>query len=182
MAVARRRLVALERALDLAEADRAHLQEAAAQARTGEVRMGLHPVHQHDRVGLERVLRAQHAESQRGAAHLDGFHVRADRRADEGLGDSEGLEHVRLAGGGPAAMAAHGRHDERQRAVGLQGLDHRLDDRRVAVDAAAARGHGDATSGPGASGQDGFEPGPGLHGGIRQGVTREAGLDEQLRG
>ena len=54
----------------------------------------------------------------RRAADDDGFHARADRAADELLGDAVGFDELPLSFGGSAAVAAHGRHDERLRAEG----------------------------------------------------------------
>ena len=96
VAVARGRLVALEGALDLAEADRAHLQQAAAQGRAREVGVGLHAVDEHDRVGLQGVPGGEHPEAQSGAAPAPRSR-RSTRWARPRCASviAEGLEHVR---------------------------------------------------------------------------------------
>src|SRR4029453_8065611 len=73
-----------------------------------------------------------------------GVHARPDRRADRGLGDAEAVEDAGLALRGGAAVVAHHRKDERQRALRLQHRHHRADDLGDAIDAAAAGADGDA--------------------------------------
>ena len=82
------------------------------------------------------------------AADDDRFHAGADRAADELLGDAVGLEELPLSFGGAAAVAAHGRHDERLGAQALEVFDDRPDDRGDIGDAAAAGGDGHALARP----------------------------------
>ena len=77
-------------------------------------------------------------------AHDRGFHARTDRAADRCLGDAVRLQHLPLAFGRAAAVAAHGRHEERfgpQRAEMFRG---RPQDHGDVGDPAAAGRDGDA--------------------------------------
>ena len=61
----------------------------------------------------------------RRAAERDDFHRGADRGADEGLGDAVAFEDLALPLGRAAAVAAHGRHEERLGAQVLEELRRR---------------------------------------------------------
>ena len=83
----------------------------------------------------------------RGGAELAHLHGRPDRRADGFLGDAEFLQHRRLAFGGAAAVAAHGRDDERLVALLLQVDDRSPGHAGDVGDPAAAHADGDAGAG-----------------------------------
>jgi hypothetical protein len=182
VAMARRGAVALERALGLAEADRRHLQQPAAEGRAREVGVRLHAVDEDDRIGRERVAGGPDAEAERRLAEVHRLDRRHDRRARGVLRDAQGFEHLDLSRGGPAAVAAHRGKEERPRPPGFQGLDRRAHDGHDAVDPPASHGHRDAKARPLALGQRGVELRPGLRPGVRQGMIAEPRLDEHLLG
>ena len=121
---------------DLAHADGHHLDDAALDGRT-EVGMRLDPAHEGDRVGSSRELVHvdRHAVD---LAQLHHFHLRLDRAADIALGDAVVLQHLALAFGRGAAVAAHGGEDEGLGAEGLELGHHLLHALGDVGDAAAA--------------------------------------------
>ena len=143
------------RAVLLAEADGHHFHQAALiPPAVGRVR--LDTVEEEDAVGGRRVA----VDADRAAAHgafpdLDRVHAAEHRAAHGFLRDAVAGQTIALTLARRAAVAAHGRDDERLRAAVLQELDDRAREVAVAVDPAAAAGERDAHSGPDAAAQRG---------------------------
>ena len=74
----------------------------------------------------------------------DRFHAGPDRAAAELFGDAVAFDDLPLPRSRAAAVAAHGRHDERLGPQRLEMLDRRLDDQVDVGDAAAAGRDGHA--------------------------------------
>src|SRR5262249_25113170 len=134
-------------ALVFAEADEHHLHEAALELAL-EPGVGFDAVDDEDVIGPGSIAREVNGDALRRTVQNDGFHVAPDRAAAETLGDAVIGENAPLSLGRAAAVAAHGRHDERLRAEVLEMVHRRLNDEMDASDAAAAGGDGDALSGP----------------------------------
>ena len=126
----------------LAEADRELLHEAALDG-AHEIGVRLHAVDQDDAVGLPGEAVEEEGDAL-DLAQRDDLHGGADRRPDGRLGDAEVREHLGLAGGGGAAVRAHGRHDEGLEAGGREPRDEAADQHGDVGDAAAADSYGDA--------------------------------------
>ncbi len=109
----------MRRADVLAQADHHHLEQAALD---GAVIAGvrLDAADDADVVGLRGELVEIDGKAFGRGAELDDFHGRADGHADERLGDAVAFEDCALSFGGAAAVAAHGRHEERPGAEVLQ--------------------------------------------------------------
>ena len=102
----------------LTEPDRRHLGRTALDG-AAEVGVRLDPVDDQDPARLDHVP----VEMDRHARHLtqlDGLHRGAHLDPEPSLVDAIVGQHRRLAGSRRAAMAAHGRHDERLKAGGLK--------------------------------------------------------------
>ena len=115
----------------------------------GEVGVRLDAVADQHVVGLAWRWRSKcSGQALGGAADDDGLHAGADGAADGRLGDAVGLQHVALAFGGAAAVAAHGRDEEGLGAEVPEVLDGRAEDGDDVGDAAAAGGDGHALPRP----------------------------------
>ena len=133
------------RALALAQPHGQHLEQPALPlgAKRG---VGLDAVDDQNAVGLrgEAVEEDRHAVGR--FADLHGLHVALDGQAQRRRPQPVALQHLALAFGRAAAVAAHGRHQERLGATRSDGVDQRGDDRLDAADAAAAHADGNALS------------------------------------
>ena len=145
--VVRERAVIDFRALVLAEADEHHLHQPALEF-TFESRVRLHAVHHEHMVRLRRVAREMHGNTLRSRAEDDRLHARSNRASAKFLRDPIVREDAPLALRSAAAVAAHRRNDERQRADRFEMIHDRLDDEADVRNATAARGDGDGLSGP----------------------------------
>src|SRR6266542_3281635 len=102
--------------------------------------MCLHAVDRDGRVGGGSVGVEVHARAGLQLAELDRVHGGADGCADRLLGDAVLGQHMPLAPGRGAAVAAHRRHDEGFAARRAYNLGDRADDQRDVGDAATAGG------------------------------------------
>ena len=110
--------------------------------------MRLHAVADQHVIGLEgRPVKANIKAFGRPADD-DGFGARSDGAADELFGDAVGFDEPALSLGRAAAVASHGRHNERLCAEARQMLDNRLGNDGDVGDSAAAGGDGHALAGP----------------------------------
>ena len=109
--------------------------------------MRLDAVHRKDHVGGRRM--AVEVEADRAdlvvlrGGHDGGLHARPDLGADPILGDAEASQRGELTIGGRTAVAAHCRHDERQRAQVAQPCDRAPQHLDAPGQATAARADGD---------------------------------------
>ena len=130
----------------LAQADEHHLHQAAFDI-ADEIGVRLDPIADQHVVGAEGMAIEMDVETLGRLADDDRLHAGANRTAAERFGHAVRLEHRALALGRAAAVAAHGRHDERLGAQALERVDNGLGDHVDVGDAAAAHGDGHALPG-----------------------------------
>ncbi len=130
-------------AIVLAQADEHHLHQAAFDI-ADEAGMRLDAVADDDVIGVEGVLIEVDGKALGGFADDHRVHAGPNRAPAKRFGDAVAGQDANLLLGGSAAVAAHGRHDERLTAQAPHVPNDFSEHQGDVGDAAAAGGDGDA--------------------------------------